>query len=100
MKREIVLLSTLLLVSVSVPWAQQPSACTPEKIASSIPQKIILGLNRAIKKGDQKEILRIAHQPNSGLRVEARFLYGGHTIGYVIVDRDGCTIVEMGIIKD
>ncbi|MGA7217772.1 MAG: hypothetical protein WBX38_05635 [Candidatus Sulfotelmatobacter sp.] len=63
---------------------------------SNIPVGFLAALHAASKKGDWSEVIRIASQPESGLRVASVSRgVGGHVIGYMIVNAEGCMVSTM-----
>jgi hypothetical protein len=67
-----------------------------KKLAASIPQGILISLNKAVERSDFEEVVRIARQPRSGLKVASLCRdKEGKIASYTIINRDGCTVAIM-----
>jgi len=73
--------------------AQQADACNGKKVAASVSCDVMAALMRAIRVHDFEEVVRIAGQPESGLKVVSlcRNKEDGRITSYLIVNLAGCT---------
>jgi hypothetical protein len=79
-------------VAATVSDIQRAKVCDGKKEVTSIPPRVLVELNKAIWEMNGEEVIRIAKQPESGLRVISLHRDPSGPMDYWIVDRAGCTV--------
>jgi TonB family protein len=82
--------------------AEQAKVCDGKKLVASIPHDVFVALGSAIKEQNFEEAVRIASQPESGLKVASlsRNKNSGRILSYLIVNQAGCTVTTMSHIDE
>lgn len=76
--------------------ADMAAACKGKNASASVPPATLVGINRAVKATEFEEVIRIANEPNSGLRVMwIRRGKTGRILSYGIANQEGCTVSQM-----